>query len=201
MEESFKNGTIIEIENYVQAHPSHTHDYFTIPHGTIHGSGKNNLVLEISSTPYIFTFKIYDWLRVDLDGKPRTLNLSRAMENLDFERKGEKICKENINNIKVLLDNGDVKIFHLITHDHLYFDVHRIEINSGARLECQTNEKFHMMMLVEGEWINVRTMNGYEKRFSYAETFLIPAAANTFTIENKTNKMCKVIRAFVKTSK
>ena len=79
--------------------------------------------------------------------------------------------------------------------------MHRIEINSEARLECQTNEKFHMMMLVEGEWINVRTMNGYEKRFFYAETFLIPAAANTFTIENKSNKMCKVIRAFIKTSK
>ncbi len=44
----------------------------------------------------------------------------------------------------------------------LYFDVHRIEINSGARLEFQTNEKFHMIMLVEEERINVRTMNGYE---------------------------------------
>ena len=144
----------------------------TLPyHSTIHGSGKNNLVLEISSTPYIFTFKINDWLRVDLDGKPRTLNLSRTMENLDFERKGEKTCKENKNNIKVLLDSGDVKIFHLITHGHLYFDVHRIKINSGTRIECQTNEKFHMMMLVEGEWINVRTMNGYEKRFFLCRDF------------------------------
>ncbi len=74
MEESFRNGTKCEIEKYVQAHPSHTHDYFTIPHGTIHGSGKNNPVSEISSTPYIFTFKIYDWFRVDFNGKPRTWN-------------------------------------------------------------------------------------------------------------------------------
>ncbi len=54
----------------------------------------------------------------------------------------------------------------------LYFDVHRIEIDSGARLECQTNEKFHMMMLVEGERINVRTMNGYEKSFFMPRLFL-----------------------------
>jgi len=201
METSFKNGTSVDIEKFVQGHPSQTHDYFTIPHGTIHGSGKNNLVLEISSTPYIFTFKIYDWLRADLDGKPRTLNINRAMDNLDFEQKGKTIREQNINNIKVLEDTDRVKIFHLITHDQLYFDVHRIELKSASRLECQTNEMFHLMMLVEGECVYVRTANGYEKRFCFAETFLIPAAANVYTIENKSNKICKLVKAFVKKSK
>jgi mannose-6-phosphate isomerase class I len=180
-------------------HTSRPHDYFTIPHGTIHGSGKNNLVLEISSTPYIFTFKIYDWLRVDLNGKPRTLNIQRAFENLNFEQSGKTICKENINNIKCLVDNNDVKIFHLITPDRLYYEVHRIEMKSGARLDLLTNGAFNLLMLVEGECVYVRTRDcDYSKRFSFAESFLLPAGATAYTIENKSSQTCKLVKAFLK---
>jgi len=71
------NGKRFAADTFVAAWPARKHDHFSIPAGTVHCSGRDNLVLEISATPYIFTFKLWDWGRVDLDGRPRPRPLSR----------------------------------------------------------------------------------------------------------------------------
>ena len=96
LERSQQKATKVEIERFVQKHQAKKHDFFLIPNGTIHASGKDCVVLEISSAPYIFTFKMYDWIRMGLDGKPRPLNIQHGMNNLYFERKGEKVIQELI---------------------------------------------------------------------------------------------------------
>ncbi|MDW8263471.1 MAG: class I mannose-6-phosphate isomerase [Phycisphaerales bacterium] len=45
-----------EAERFVNRFPAARHDHFLIPAGTVHCSGANSMVLEISATPYIFTF-------------------------------------------------------------------------------------------------------------------------------------------------
>jgi mannose-6-phosphate isomerase class I len=196
LEESFTNAVPLDVERFIQKHPSKKHDLFLIPPGTIHGSGINNLVLEISSTPYIFTFKLYDWLRPDLDGKPRPLNISRGMNNLCFDRCGEHVTK-NFISVPLLLGKGDNwALWHLPTHaDHLY-DIHRYEFT--GEITVKNDGKCHVLSLVEGTFVILETASGMRQQFSYAETFVIPAAASSYRLINNFPDRAILVKAFVK---
>jgi len=194
--ESFENQVPLEADRYIMRHPSARHDLFLIPYGTVHGSARNNLVLEISTTPYIFTFKMYDWLRLDLTGQPRDLNIGRAMENLRFERNGSYVT-ENLIARPVLLEEGNGwEKWHLPTHETHLYDVHRYIIRDSA--DIQTENKCLVMNLVEGEKILVETKDGSCREVCFAETFVIPAAAEGVRITNLSAGEAVLIEAFIK---
>lgn len=194
-QECEKSGKKADVEKYVQTFPSKKHDLFLIPAGTIHCSGKNNMVLEISNTPYIFTFKIYDWQRLDLDGKPRPLNVRRAMENLNFDRKGTLVEKDLISKPEILEEGESWKVIHLPTHKEHLYSVHRLEFEKSIRVN--TENRFHVLNLVEGDAVNIIS-NNQKIKLHYAETIIIPAATGEYVIENCTNGSAKIVKAFMK---
>lgn len=194
--ESFAENREIDIEKYVKKLPARKHDLFLIPPGTIHASGINNLVLEISSTPYIFTFKMYDWVRPDLDGKPRPLNIKRAMENLCFDRRGAKVEQELVCRPELIREDETHSLFHLKTHARHLYDVHRIHLKSTVVIP--TEGKFMVFSLVEGSRVSVTSRNGITMHFNYAETFVVPAAAGFITLANLGEGTAILVKAFVK---
>ncbi|MDR7233642.1 class I mannose-6-phosphate isomerase [Agrococcus sp. BE272] len=196
LERSQLEGLPVDVERHVLTHPARRGDLFLIPHGTIHCSGVDNLVLEISATPYIFTFKLYDWLRLDLDGRPRPINLERGFANLRFDRKGARVGEELISK-PVAIGRGDGWTrWHLPTHPDHFYDVHRWELAAGGVAAPSTEGSVHVMSVVQGESVRVES-GGASRRFAFAETFAIPAAAGTFSVHADRGP-ATVLGAFVK---
>ncbi len=194
--ESFNNGTPLDVPRYINAEHAEKHGLYLIPPGTLHSSGRNNLVLEISTTPYIFTFKMYDWLALDLDGKPRPLNIKRAMDNLCFDRKGAKVKEELVSKPVIMERGDDWELWHLPTHRNHSYDVHRYKI--GSSVDVKTEGKCHVLNLVDGTSAEVITADGVKQHLNYAETLVVSAAAGSYKIVNTSGEDIMVVKAFMK---
>jgi mannose-6-phosphate isomerase class I len=196
LDESNREEKEVDVEKYVKALPARKHDLFLIPNGTVHSAGEGALVLEISATPYIFTFKMYDWVRMDLEGNPRPINIDHAFRNLNFDRKGERVEEELVSKPYILDKGADWSLYHLPTHAEHFYDIHRMEFNTEISIE--TANVCHILMLVEGTTVGIETADGTQAVFQYAETFVVPAAAGSYKLLNRGPGVAKVVKAFVK---
>jgi mannose-6-phosphate isomerase class I len=196
LETSFAQTTPVDMKRFVQAVPAERHALYLIPNGTIHGSGAGNLVLEISATPYIFTFKMYDWLRLDLDGRPRPLNIARAFDNLDFSRQGDVVAAELISRPREAARGAGWVQEHLPTHPQHFYDVHRYTLTGAVALATAGSP--HVLSLVAGAEVWVETPDGRRHTFSYAETFVASAAVGHYRLISPNGEPIKVVVTHIK---
>ncbi|QBD82968.1 hypothetical protein EPA93_46210 [Ktedonosporobacter rubrisoli] len=185
-----------EITDYVNSFPSKPHDLFLIPSGTVHCSGANNLVLEISATPYIFTFKIYDYLRSDLSGNMRHVHLDHAFANLDKTRTTSWVKDHLIPQPVLVREGPDWAEYCIGDIEQLFFAIHRLEFCS--LIEDETNGKFVALNLVEGQQCEIRSQGNEPVELHFAESIIIPASIGHYTLRNTGKVPCKLVKAFVK---
>ncbi|MGT2462275.1 class I mannose-6-phosphate isomerase [Sinomonas atrocyanea] len=169
-------------ERFVNSFPARKHDHFSIPAGTVHCSGKNSMVLEISATPYIFTFKMWDWGRVGLDGVPRPIHVDHALKNIDWNRRTQWTAENLIGQVREVDRGPDWVEEQTGLHELEFLEVRRHWFTGAVQHE--TRGTVNVLNLVEGAEAIVESPTGAFEPFvvHYAETFIVPAAVGAYSI-------------------
>lgn len=177
-----KGEIVFDAEKYINKFPAKKHDHFLIPAGTCHCSGSNAMVLEISATPYIFTFKLWDWGRLGLDGKPRPVHVEHGKEVIQWNRTTEWVKKNLVNAIYEVDRTDDYVEEHTGLHELEFIETRRYWTETITHHD--TKGTVNMLNLVEGREAIVESEDGSFEPFvvHYAETFIVPASAGKYTI-------------------
>ncbi len=186
-------------EKYINRFPAKKHDHFLIPAGTIHCSSAGTMVLEISATPYIFTFKLWDWDRLGLDGLPRPIHIEDGEKVIDWSRDTRWVRDNLVSHFETIHDDEDYKEVKTGLHE-LEFIETRV-ITSHKETTHYTGGEVNQLNLVEGEEVDVISPDGSFEPFRvhYAETFIIPAAVDRYVIKPvKPQTEYKVVKACVR---
>ena len=183
-----------DAEKYVNKFHAKKHDHFLIPAGTIHCSSKTCMVLEISATPYIFTFKLWDWDRLVLDGLPRPILIEDGEKNIQWNRTTSWVKDNLVNHVEVIHDGDDYLEERTGLHELEFIETRRFTSNH------QTDHGFNMLNLVEGQTALVESPKNEFEPYTvhYAETFTVPAKVKEYTIRPLNDEIIKVIKAYVR---
>lgn len=200
LEESQRTGTF-DAEKYVGKYPVRKHQHVLIPAGTIHCSGRNAMVLEISATPYIFTFKLWDWGRLGLDGRPRPINIGHGRQVIRWNRNEEWVRTNLLDRAEPVAAGDGWREERTGLHEAEFIETRRHWFTGPVEHDTQGN--LNVLNLVEGREAVVESP---EEKFApftihYAETFIIPAAAGKYTVRPKNapkNAIYATIKAYIR---
>ena len=162
-----------------------------LPAGTIHSSGRNQVILEIGSlTIGSYTYKMYDYLRLDFDGKQRPIHTRLGEENVRQDRRYSVIhdpeSPEYIVQKPRLAASGEGwEEYILGENPQVYFSLRRLEFEK--KCEQDTGGKlFHVLTLVDGDAVRVRSLRHPERYFDlqFMDIVCVPADMGRYVIEN-----------------
>lgn len=186
-----------DIEQFVQTHPATPHQLFLIPGGTPHGSGEGNVVLEVSATPYLYSLRFYDWLRVDSAGKQRPVHVGHAFRNLDSGRSGDAVRRDLVQQPRILLQGEGWREESIGVLPRLFFEVRRVVIEPSGSAGADTAGRFHVLNVVAGDGIVIETGAG-QHSLVYAETLVVPASVGPYRLTALGSDPVMVVKALVR---
>lgn len=169
-------------ERFINRFPARKHDHFLIPAGTVHCSGEGAMVLEISATPYIFTFKLWDWGRVGLDGIPRPIHLVHGSKVIQWERDTDWTREHLVNRIELIAKGPGWREERTGLHEREFIETRRHWFS--VPVEHDTGGTVQVLNLIEGREATVESPDHAFVPFvvHYAETFIVPASVGRYRI-------------------
>jgi mannose-6-phosphate isomerase class I len=199
--EAQREGKPFDAERYINRWPARKHDHFLIPAGTIHCSGEGAMVLEISATPSIFTFKLWDWGRLGLDGRPRPINIEHGSHVIQWERDTDYVRQHLVHQVTLIAEGDGWKEERTGLHENEFIETRRHWFTK--KVPHNTGNSVNVLNVVEGEEVIVESPKGCFESFvaHYAETFIIPAGIGDYTIRPyglSEGKRCGTIKAYVR---
>ncbi|MBP7142288.1 MAG: class I mannose-6-phosphate isomerase [Opitutaceae bacterium] len=195
-------GAPFDADRYANRLPAKKHDHFLIPAGTVHCSAAGTMVLEISATPYIFTFKLWDWARLGLDGRPRPIHLTHGAANIQWDRTTAWTRKHLVNAITQVGAGDGWREERTGLHEREFIETRRHWFTKSVPHD--TLGGVNVVNLVQGEEAIVESPTGAFAPYvvHYAETFIVPAAVGSYTIRPhgaSVGTECATLKAFVRT--
>ncbi len=202
LEQAQAGGAPFPAEKYANRFPARPHDHFLIPAGTVHCSGADSLVLEISATPYLFTFKLWDWGRLGLDGRPRPIHLQHGLANIQWNRTTQWTQRNLVNCVEALGRGEGWREERTGLHELEFIETRRHWFTGIVPHDTQGG--VNVLNLVQGEAALVESPEGKFEPFvvHFAETFIVPAAVGPYTIRPRDpsdGRECATLKAFVRT--
>lgn len=157
---------------YIEVEPG---DVIDIPAGLLHAIGKGILLAEVQQNSNT-TYRVYDFDRVDKEGKSRPLHVDKALQVIDFNSEGRRDKFKG--QLEKISDN--LNVIHMVAND--YFVVERHDIDGSATYKTK-GERFYIYTIVEGVG-QIKTASG-NYPVKKGESVLIPAVMTEYTIEGK----------------
>ena len=140
-------------------------DVFFLPAGRIHSIGKGCFIAEIQQTSDI-TYRIYDFGRLGLDGKPRELHVEQSKDAVDYSV---------LDDYKTSYTPELNKPVSLV--ECRYFKTHLLNLTKTVEVPVKANDSFMIVICLEGEG-TLTDSNGYTLNLNQGETVLVPAVTD-----------------------
>lgn len=153
-------------------------DVFFLPAGRVHSIGKGCFIAEIQQTSDI-TYRIYDFGRLGLDGKPRELHVEQSKDAVDYS------VLEDYKTSYTPALNKPVSLV-----ECNYFKTHLLDLTETVEVPVKVNDSFMIVLCLEGAG-TLTDSNGYSLNLKQGETVLVPASIECISLIP--NELMKII--------
>ena len=163
-ERKIADGTVAEC---FHRHPVRAGDAMFLPSGRVHAIGAGNVIFEIQQNSDT-TYRVFDWNRVGLDGRPRELHVEESLASIDFNDFEPALQSHQTE------PRGEANVRQLARCP--LFTVEQIALASGKSM-CLPPQTMHILGVVSGQI--VVDSGAEEFSLSSGEFCVVPASAAT----------------------